>query len=78
MPAEGFEIEILHTACDNATRAESIARELASARDDVSVVTTFVRDQSQAASVGFRGSPTVLVNGQDVEAEPSTPVGSMG
>ena len=44
-------------------------------RDDVRVQHRLVTTAEQAEAMGFRGSPTVLVNGQDPFAAPDAPVG---
>ena len=44
-------------------------------RDDVRVERRLVVAPEQAEAAGFRGSPTVLINGRDPFAEPNTPVG---
>ena len=52
--------------------------ELAAERTDIRVIDVLVEDEDQALAHGFRGSPTVLVNGRDVEADTLIPLGSMG
>jgi len=44
-------------------------------REDVRVEYREVSTPEEAAAVQFRGSPTVLVNGQDPFADPDSPVG---
>ncbi|TFV91512.1 thioredoxin family protein [Blastococcus sp. CT_GayMR16] len=44
-------------------------------RDDVQVERRLVVTSEQAEATGFRGSPTVLINGRDPFADPDTPVG---
>jgi hypothetical protein len=44
-------------------------------RDDVRVERRLVVTSEQAEAAGFRGSPTVLINGRDPFAEPDAPVG---
>ena len=63
--------------CPNWRLADERLREaLALAgRDDVRVEHRLVATAEQAAAVGFRGSPTVLVNGCDPFADPDAPVG---
>lgn len=46
--------------------------------DDVTVEDVLIEDPGAAASLGFRGSPTVLIDGADIEPNSPTPVGSMG
>ena len=43
--------------------------------DDVRVEHRLVETPEQAEAAGFRGSPTVLVNGRDPFADPDAPVG---
>ena len=63
--------------CPNWRLADERLREaLALAgRDDVRVEHRLVATAEQAAAVGFRGSPTVLVDGRDPFAEPDSPIG---
>jgi protein-disulfide isomerase len=71
-------ITILRTeGCLGAPEAEKLARSLAAARRDVTVEVVLVADEEQAVALGFRGSPTVLVNGEDVEPSPEIPLGTM-
>lgn len=75
----GHTITILHTAgCEGAAATEPLARALAAARGDVAVETVLVEDEAQARALGFRGSPTVLVDGRDLDEEPQAPPGTMG
>ena len=56
--------------------AERLREALALAgRGDVSVQQRQVTTAEQAAAVGFRGSPTVLVDGLDPFADPDAPAG---
>lgn len=72
-------IAILHMpGCPGARQAIRIAHELASIRDDLAVETTTIETDGQARALPFRGSPTVLVDGVDIEPEPQAPVGSLG
>jgi hypothetical protein len=63
--------------CPNWRLAEERLREaLALAgRDDVHVEHGLVTTPQEAEAAGFRGSPTVLVNGQDPFADPDAPAG---
>ena len=63
--------------CPNWQEADERLREaLARAgRDDVRVERHLVATHEEAVSAGFRGSPTVLVNGWDPFADPDAPVG---
>ena len=60
-----------------APEAEKLARSLAASRSDVKVEALLVADETQAVALGFRGSPTVLVDGEDVEPASAIPLGSM-
>jgi hypothetical protein len=51
---------------------EALAR---AGRDDVRVQHRLVTTPEQVEATGFRGSPTVLVNGQDPFASEDAPVG---
>jgi 2-hydroxychromene-2-carboxylate isomerase len=73
------EITILHVeGCAGTVGARAVVSELASTRADVTVIEALIENETEAIARGFRGSPTVLVNGRDVEADPQIPVGSMG
>ena len=73
------EVTILHVeGCAGAPLATEVALGLATSRDDIKVQDVLIDDGDVALARGFRGSPTVLVDGRDVEADPQTPVGSMG
>lgn len=63
--------------CPNWRLADERLREaLARAgRDDLRVQHRLVTTAEQAEAAGFRGSPTVLVNGRDPFADPNAPVG---
>lgn len=51
---------------------EALAR---AGRDDVRVQHRLVTTAEQAEAAGFRGSPTVLIDGRDPFAEPDAPAG---
>jgi hypothetical protein len=69
---------ILHTeGCLGAPMAEKLARSLAASRGDVTVEVVLVADDEQAVALGFRGSPTVLVDGEDIEPDSGIPLGAM-
>jgi hypothetical protein len=63
--------------CPNWQVADARLREalIRAGRDDVHVEHRLVATPEQAEAVGFRGSPTVLVDGQDPFADPNAPVG---
>ncbi|KQS54602.1 alkylmercury lyase [Geodermatophilus sp. Leaf369] len=46
-----------------------------SGRDDTEVDHQLVSTPEEAAAVGFRGSPTLLIDGVDPFADPDAPVG---
>lgn len=72
-------IQVLHVAgCPGAPEAVAVARSVAGGRDDVEVRDILIEDEAQALARGMRGSPTVLVDGRDVEDAPATPPGTMG
>ena len=64
--------------CSGAVEARAVVAELEAARADISVTEVLVEDEDEALARGLRGSPTVLVNGRDVEADTPIPLGSMG
>lgn len=73
-----MQVELLYFAgCPNWQRTDERLRDaLARAgRDDVRVEHRQVLTPEQAQSTGFRGSPTVLVDGRDPFADPDAPVG---
>ena len=63
--------------CPNWRTADERLREaLARAgRDDVAVEHRQVNTTEQAEAAGFRGSPTVLIDGRDPFADPDAPAG---
>jgi len=72
-------ITVLHVpGCTGGATALAIASGIAQARDDVSVGEVVIEDEATAVARGFRGSPTVLVDGRDLEPETEIPPGSMG
>jgi len=44
----------------------------------VLVADSVVEAGSDAVTTTFRGSPTVLIDGGDIDPDPQTPIGSMG
>ncbi len=72
-------ITILHVpGCAGGRSALDLASGIARARPDVSVNEVIIEGDAVALASGFRGSPTVLIDGRDIETDPQTPVGSMG
>jgi hypothetical protein len=67
----GVEVEVLHTeTCPTWRAAAARIRELA-AREDIAVELTdsTVKTLDEAAERRFLGSPTVLVDGRDIQPE---------
>jgi hypothetical protein len=72
-------ITVLHVpGCDGGRAALDVAAQIAEHRLDVSVHEVVVEDERIAIAVGLRGSPTVLVDGSEVEPEPEIPIGTIG
>jgi hypothetical protein len=72
-------ITVLHVpGCAGGAAALAVAAQIAEARDDVSVREAVVDDVAAAGALGFRGSPTVQVDGRDIEQETEIPLGSLG
>ena len=63
--------------CPNWRLADERLREALArlGRDEVRVERRLVTTPEQAEVAGFRGSPTVLVNGRDPFADPTAPAG---
>lgn len=61
--------------CPNAALADQRAREAIalSDRHDIIIEHTIVRSPAQGAKLGFRGSPTFLIDGSDPFLDPSEP-----
>lgn len=73
------EIAILHVpGCAGGQAALEIASRIAVGRSDVAVRDVVVETRADAILNGLQGSPTVLIDGRDIQADPQTPVGSMG
>ena len=71
-------ITVLHVpGCAGGVAALAVASHIAGAREDVSVREVVIEDEATAVACGFRGSPTVQVDGRDVEPETEIPPGSM-
>ncbi|MBK5210966.1 MAG: hypothetical protein JJE36_01365 [Coriobacteriia bacterium] len=60
------------------TPMEALSEGIGRVRADVAVEDIGVEDEEHGVVVGFRGSPTVLIDGSDIEPNPQTPLGSMG
>ena len=72
-------ITVLHVAgCAGGAAAIAIASRIAAARSDVSLIEVVVEEEATAVARGFRGSPTVQVDGRDIEPETEIPLGAMG
>jgi hypothetical protein len=74
----GADVTLMFFAdCPNWQLADSRLRQaLARAgRDDVCIEHRQITTAEQAEAVGFRGSPTVLVDGHDPFADPDAPTG---
>ena len=72
-------ITILHVpGCAGGAAALAVASGIADARDDVGVSDVVIEDDATAVARGFRGSPTVLIDGRDLEPETEIPLGAMG
>lgn len=61
--------------CPNWKIADERLAAIAAERSDVTVSRHLVDTLKEAERVGFHGSPSILVNGIDVFAEPGTGVG---
>jgi len=61
--------------CPNWMVAADRLAVIAQDRPDITLVRRRVETPEEAEVVGFRGSPTVLVNGRDPFSDPSAPVG---
>jgi hypothetical protein len=72
-------ITVLHVpGCAGGAAALAIASRIAEARNDVEVSEVVIEDEATALARGFRGSPTVQIDGVDLEPETEIPLGSMG
>jgi hypothetical protein len=65
-------IRILHTpGCENAPHAHEIVCEAVKAlRLDAAVEMVEVSDDATAQALGLRGSPTITIDGLDLESDP--------
>ena len=72
-----MEIELLYfDGCPNWQATEArLLRILGEMGIDVEVQHTLIATPEAAERRGFRGSPTVLINGRDPFAEPNAPIG---
>ena len=61
--------------CPSWTTVDRRLTELIAGRPDVSLRRELVATAEQAERIGFRGSPSILVDGVDPFADPSAPVG---
>jgi hypothetical protein len=74
----GMEVRLLYfDDCPNWRLAEARLREALASLDRTPPRVTYprVRTPEEAEQAGFRGSPTILVNGLDPFAQPGDPVG---
>ncbi len=72
-------IAVLHVpGCRGGAAALDTAAEIAGERDDVSVADVVIQDDASAVAQGFRGSPTVLIDGREMAPDPQVPIGTMG
>jgi len=73
-------IKILQSeGCDNAPHAVQEAEQaVANLGMEAEVQTVLVGDENTALKEGFRGSPTVTVNGVDADPDPPAFVGMAG
>ncbi len=61
--------------CPNVGPLVSELQELLVDRSDVTLTTTLVSSESEAARLGFHGSPTILVDGRDPFPVPAEAAG---
>lgn len=72
-------ITVLHVpGCAGGAAALAIASRIAEDRDDIEVSEVVIEDEATGVARGFRGSPTVQIDGADFEPETEIPPGSMG
>ena len=72
-------ITVLHVpGCAGGAAALAIAQGVAGARSDVTVGDMVIEGDADAVAHGFRGSPTVLIDGRDLEPGTEIPLGAMG
>jgi glutaredoxin len=56
--------------CPHAPAALALVRRFQQEHPETEVKYTKVEDDAQAAEIGFRGSPTILINGEDFFGAP--------
>lgn len=61
--------------CPNWTEADRLLEQLRSEVADLSISRQLVETPEEAERLGFRGSPSILTDGQDLFGDPDTPVG---
>ncbi|GAA1742887.1 hypothetical protein GCM10009766_22950 [Microcella frigidaquae] len=72
----GMEITLQYfTGCPNWSIAAERLATIASERPDITVLHRLVETFDDAEKLGFRGSPSILVDGVDPFADSSAPVG---
>jgi hypothetical protein len=72
-------IAVLHApGCHGGAAALETASEIAGERDDVIVADVVIEDDASAVAQGFRGSPTVVIDGREMAPDPHVPIGTMG
>jgi len=78
--AQSVVIKVLHSEeCGNAPHALKMAESAVEDLDrDAEIQMVVVSDEAAAVEAGFRGSPTVTVNGVDVELGTALEVGMGG
>jgi len=59
-----FEVQYFD-GCPNAAAAVQLVKKYSQAHPETEVGFVQVQDNERAAMIGFRGSPTVLINGRD-------------
>lgn len=58
--------------CPNHTKMQNnIFEAIKGLEDKIELKKVLVEDESTAKQVGFRGSPTLLINGEDIEGVPA-------
>lgn len=72
-----MDIELWYfSECPNWQRAKADVEQVAAGLGiEVSVTTRAIETQDRAIELGFTGSPTLVINGEDPFADPSAPVG---